>query len=402
MTRTIVALSFLIGLASLTVPTTSLADADPLTCSGYPEPRVFLETQSWWEPDPTTGKQGHIHQGMCWPLNQTVSGTLCLDWIVVFHDNVGVIRRFKLQDDYSTDFIFSDGRSIDSSQADVTILKTVCIDTKKLPDGLRQIRMYVYLDHPNGNSQRTKAKYPVNVRNGNSFAATKYNDDGGAGWYVEASGANWGYQNADMDFADIPPIGTCLSGLWKPEVELDSSGTTEHLVTIDPNFHQGNIGQVVKQGTGEFDGVVVIDTTTLSDGRHNLVLQSGKRIGSKENGGVFKIPFQVCNGGKPSPIPNPTATRTPSATQAPTLTATPTSVPASPTATPTPTPISMTLSRGQRLVVSANGCTLSIESSGPSQIVLSCKSGHSISGGSQPISEALMSFPDWENSSFFA
>jgi hypothetical protein len=365
----------LVALLTSVVPAGSVVSAapDPLNCTGYPEPRVFLETQSWWEPDPTTGKQGHIHQGMCWPLNQTVSGTLCLDWIVVFHDNVGVIRQFKAQDDYSTDFRFSDGRSIDASQADVSILKTVCIDTKKLPDGLRQIRMYVYLDHPNGNSQRTKAMYPVNVRNGNSFAATKYTDDGGAGWYVEAGGTDWGYQKSEVDFADIPPMGACLSGLWKLDVELDTSGTTEHLITIDPNFHQGNIGQVVRQGVGEFDGVVAIDTTTLSDGGHNLVLQSGKRNGSKENGGVFKIPFQVCNGSKPSPTSAPTATRTPTPTQTPTRTATPTPISGSPTTTPAPTPIPMTLSRGQRLAVSASGCTLSIESSGPSQIILTCK-----------------------------
>ena len=23
---------------------------DPTTCTGYPEPRVYMESQSWWEP----------------------------------------------------------------------------------------------------------------------------------------------------------------------------------------------------------------------------------------------------------------------------------------------------------------------------------------------------------------
>lgn len=23
---------------------------DPLACTGYPEPRIYLENQSWWEP----------------------------------------------------------------------------------------------------------------------------------------------------------------------------------------------------------------------------------------------------------------------------------------------------------------------------------------------------------------
>ena len=35
----------------------SLAVPDPLNCTGYPEPRTFMESQSWWEQ--TAGKVGN-------------------------------------------------------------------------------------------------------------------------------------------------------------------------------------------------------------------------------------------------------------------------------------------------------------------------------------------------------
>src|SRR5437764_335020 len=45
----------------------SLAVPDPLNCTGYPEPRTFMEAQSWWEQ--TAGKTGteygHVDVGTC-------------------------------------------------------------------------------------------------------------------------------------------------------------------------------------------------------------------------------------------------------------------------------------------------------------------------------------------------
>src|SRR4051812_41506413 len=70
-------------------PASELAAAAAVPCIGVPtgdatvyaEKRVFLESQGWWgarRPDGTVPKRGdaeHIHVGMCFPLQQTISGT---------------------------------------------------------------------------------------------------------------------------------------------------------------------------------------------------------------------------------------------------------------------------------------------------------------------------------------
>ena len=76
------------------------AAPDPLTCQGYPEKRVYLESQSWWEPQkgppehPGTGKQGHIHVETCFPLYQTLggTGTIGFDITIRLHNMPGQRR----------------------------------------------------------------------------------------------------------------------------------------------------------------------------------------------------------------------------------------------------------------------------------------------------------------------
>ena len=59
----------------------SLAVPDPLNCTGYPEPRTFMESQSWWEQ--TAGKSGteygHVDVGTCFPFGQTLTGNVNFD-----------------------------------------------------------------------------------------------------------------------------------------------------------------------------------------------------------------------------------------------------------------------------------------------------------------------------------
>jgi hypothetical protein len=280
--------------------TPSGAGPDPLTCTGYPEPRIFYETQSWWEPVPGIGGQGHVHLGVCWPHLQTVSGTVRLDLVAILHGNKGTITRFKVQDDFSLDYNDYVSIAIDTTTGgDATVLHTMWIDTTKQPDGLRQWRLYAYFEHANGNSQRPKAMYQVQVEN---VAGTvddvglNYREYAGAGWYKEVDGTDWGYQAALVKPSSHLAIGECVMGTWSPVVDTDAAGTTEHMVTVDPKFHSGIQGWIVHASSFEgYDGPVTIDTTMLTDGWHRLVVQSAKRVGDEENGGVFVLPFRVCN-----------------------------------------------------------------------------------------------------------
>lgn len=295
--KIVVAIALLVAVA---IPNAQAATPDPVACTGYPEPRIYLETQSWWEPVPGLNTQGHVHMGVCWPDRQVVSGTLRLDIVGLFHLERGKITQFKVQDDLSTDFISAANIAVDSSTytgSDPTVIRTMSIDTTKMPDGLRQLRIYIYFTHPNGNSQRTKAMYRVRVNNvpgTTGEIGPKYSEYGGAGWYKEADGTDWGYQTATLKSGSFPGV-ACVPDIWKPVVDTDPSGTTEHLVTIDPHFHDGDQGRVVHRSTtAGYEGPVVIDTSTLSIGWHKLVIQSARRVGSEENGGVFLLPFRVC------------------------------------------------------------------------------------------------------------
>ena len=268
-----------------------------MDCSGYPEPRIFYETQSWWEPLPVVGGQGHIHLGTCWPHRQTVRGTVRLDLRVLLHFQAGTIVQFKVQDDFSANY--RSQVSIPIVYADESIVEhTMFIDTSLQPDGLRQWRIYVYVNHPNGNSQRAKAMYQVRVDNvpgSENEVGPQYADYGGSGWYVEAGPptTDWGYQSARIDAGDQPAIGACVPDLWTFDVDMPST-STEHLVTVDPHFHAGDIGLVLHSGPNAYDGPVTLDTRALTDGWHKLVVHSGKRVEDRENGGAFLIPFLVC------------------------------------------------------------------------------------------------------------
>ena len=74
MSRKFLVLSLLACL-SPAIATTTLAQKaeaqtlpDSLTCEGYPEPRVFLESQSWWVDAHRPYPGAQIHWGTCFPL----------------------------------------------------------------------------------------------------------------------------------------------------------------------------------------------------------------------------------------------------------------------------------------------------------------------------------------------
>jgi len=142
------------------------AAPDPVNCTGYPEPRVFVESQDWWEPIPVLGGVGHIHQGMCFPVGQTVSGNVRFDMRVTFHNNKGTLTRLKMQDDHSTDHWVEHLSFVPSNAMTSTFWRTVVLDTTKMPDGVRLFRWYAEITQANGNEQLARAAWPLDVENG--------------------------------------------------------------------------------------------------------------------------------------------------------------------------------------------------------------------------------------------
>jgi hypothetical protein len=61
-----------------------------------------VESQSWWQPlagAPEPGESGHIHLGVCFPLNGTLSGPAPVDVVVQLHNNPSTLVTVRWSDE---------------------------------------------------------------------------------------------------------------------------------------------------------------------------------------------------------------------------------------------------------------------------------------------------------------
>jgi hypothetical protein len=298
--RPLAAVAALVAILAGLVPAgTTQAAPDPMTCTGYPEPRVFIESQDWWSPIPGIGGLGHIHMGMCWPVAETVSGRVRFDMRIVFHGNKGRLNLIKLQDDRSFTLMRVFPGYTPPDATDTTYWRTFYVDTRRMPDGGRLMRWYARLRHVNGNEEYARAAWILDVENGKTdYNRVRWGQYTGSGWYKEARArVGWGYQTSSIK-SGIPRLP--VRGIWRPKVSFSCNGCrpmSYWFATVDPDFHKGHRGWMVKTGGGHWSGNLAIDTTRLSNGTHKLVLVSAsKRVfPERRHMGVFAIPFTVRN-----------------------------------------------------------------------------------------------------------
>lgn len=337
----VLAASAYLPLATSTAPT--VAAANPLTCEGYPEPRVFLESQAWWNKEGIQIPNAvghHIHVGMCTPVDgQVVTGSsIHFDVRVLLHDQVGSVTSVRYSDWDSVKQTIP----VNFSQNDTPYWVGFDIPIGSWETGRHEIRWTANVpdEQPDvDGAQRmfNSTGWQLCVRacspnvGGNNRAS---NWTEARGWYQDHE-----YHNARFRSA-VPT--RPVSGTWTFSFEArDGSGgqpTKFWGVYVDPDMHHGVVGPtnvfpngVRPTGTSASGTrTTSIDTTKLSNGTHRLVIVSSDGL----NAGVQLITFVVDNGGG---TPTPTPTSTPTATPTPTIapTATPT---IAPTATPTPEP----------------------------------------------------------------
>ena len=269
-----------------------------LDCSGYREPRVWVESQDWWNPIPKLGGMGHMHVGMCFPVGQAVSGTVAFDVRVVLHHNAGTLTRIKMQDDFSTEHVVM---RPNQAIGDGVYWYTVNIDTRNMPDGLRLFRFYADLEHPNGNTQTGRPILPLRVENGGSDQDWSDRDRElrATAWYREAKPElDWGYVGAVIeDYRPGPYKGSATFEarcFVNGEDGGDAQGSPDLAswsVHIDPDFHQNNEGIVVAKGAGQLKSDITIPTGGLSHGWHRLVIRCNQALGDRDHAavGVFSI-----------------------------------------------------------------------------------------------------------------
>lgn len=296
-----------------------------LTCEGYDETRVFLENQSWVEPQPGppghpgTGQQGHIHISTCFPLHQAVtSPVLSLDIRVQLHNVPGVVQHLNVgtyapgtggtllltfpQDDCPTvdcdrwvhvDFPLSQVPK--SGWVEFNIYPIVFLtDANGVKTGQKWYNVpRWFLDVQNGAPAQSPPLPANQIRIGGDTWLTA---EGTGTKYSEARIMNWSFP-WDLSTGEPVPV----SGVWSPEVWFNGD---EGLVLIDPALHAvpPDMGIQVWEGVPVATGqnpkrmTITIDTTTLTDGAHRMLLIScDDRPSGARNCGVLVVPFIVDN-----------------------------------------------------------------------------------------------------------
>ena len=331
--------------------------------ASYPEPRVFLESQSWTEPQPGSTLQGHIHVGTCFPLYGTHTGTdpIAFDTQIQGHNRTQPINYGYRIDEYDTNswidhLSLSPPTCIDNTPGNC--FQTVPAGTQNVEwihtlwptdpsqcgvhdsqcgansSGTHALYMFAMSQWDNGNADWPYATAWINIQNGAPFvppAGDNLTMLGGESEFTTPSDQGGKYARAFIDNADYqkawdPATGAKpLSGIWTIHTHAGDSGFNDFRVLIDPHLHATppDNGMVIQLDGSP--GTFNIDTTRLTDGVHYLLLATRRqdKVGSDVTWwGVLKVPFLVQNGGSPPPTTTTTTSTTTTVPPPPTTTTT--------------------------------------------------------------------------------
>lgn len=283
--------------------------ADPITCAGYPQSRLYFESQDWWIPRNRFGETDDFQHGLlsaCLPYPESsVSGMLNIDIRLQLHDNPSVVRSVKIHVN-RTNNVGTGGsglsfRTPEQEDCCSSLIVPMQLDTTKFPDGRQLVRMVTDFEDAEGLKGRASLKFVLRFANGKTVSNSTWavNKIDVNGWYTKT-----GYAKCDIlsKWPDGP-----VSGMWRPTVETgafkdpitsDISPIVESVFALDPDFHAhpGNPGTLIKRVAGTYKGVLDIDTTKLTNGTHTLMLRAQQKdITEGRHAGVLIVPFQVSN-----------------------------------------------------------------------------------------------------------
>jgi hypothetical protein len=252
------------------------ADSD---ATAYGERRVFLEAQSWWgerRADGTVPKRGnaeHIHIGMCFPLQQEVSGTKTLRVRMMGHKlPVGTfIRRTNLHDPSGGGLpeIDWDRTVLSSDNGNVEEWRTVQVNTASIPNGRREFRVLTDVIRPDNAEIHVSSGWCWIIKNGtgapvDSGTCAETQTDFSImarGWYD-----CFEYKLAEVKDWPYPYSGIPRSTAYTLKIAAREGAGIHNLITgwevrLDPDFHNGVNGQSV-----------TIPGSLLTAGVHRLVV----------------------------------------------------------------------------------------------------------------------------------
>jgi len=277
-----------------------------LTVADCPAGTVLLNSQAWFTAfaGQTGHDFGHTHLEFCYPAGRVFNGNAAVPFtfLLTMHDNPGgALTGIAIQvfGNYGAIQVAKQAFKPAYTCADTcSWLVTLTLDLTKVPkSGRQELRVRPSVTESDGAKSIISTSYPFPI------ASDKPKDDyrgesywQGKGWYDTPPGIEY----AKAQLLSLMPIGP-ISGVWTPTVGCQSSAlpVTSCLVALDSNFHMGDNGVVLYQGTGAYKGTVRIDTRSLAPGWHKLIIRSDVRVASvgSTNSGLLGISFYVSQQG---------------------------------------------------------------------------------------------------------
>jgi hypothetical protein len=294
----------LVVLAVGPLPGVASAAPDPLTCEGYGHDRQFVDAQSWWLQTPLQQGEdfGHVHVGTCIPEREEMGRSrFQLDVRIIMHDNPGLFQRVTLvtRSGAGNPVTQTHNYSIQGlSCPEGTCERWTRLTVKPSMfsrSGLEEVRLRTLVREPNGDEMRASLNFQTYIRNGRPeqdvTAASERPWLRGKGWYTDA-----GYCEAALRSVPLPD--DPIFAPWTPDVTFldhstgENSGdrpVTHHTARLDPDFHAGNEGIVLKDGPDEYEGPLEVNA---EPGPHKLFLRSDcDDPRGSTNSGVLVVPF---------------------------------------------------------------------------------------------------------------
>ena len=301
--------------SSFAAAQTKLPAETPPYLGGFDRRRIPIELQAWWTPN-----YGHIHAAANLPLGQKVSGTLNFDVRIVLHDNPSHLYELRVDNELGVFLRIPLNLNCPYNGAVSTNCAfnvSVPLDTTKMPDGWREIRIRATTQTVDGKRYLNSSGIPLYVDNG-SGADSNYNRFCnntsliGRGWYEGI-----GYTNAIIECVPLDPVHGKVT--FRVRAQQDS----KHLQVVLDRTHfipsvgswptiQARTGVVLFDQDGDFQSFlpIAIDTTQLEDGWHSLAVRSEGPNGEastcsyckgeiNHNAGVAKMWFYVQNDSAP-------------------------------------------------------------------------------------------------------
>jgi hypothetical protein len=291
------------ALALLALPTTLLG-AGPAAADVTPSgvPCANTEAQNWWVPTPnkTGGTNfGHIHLAACTPDEQHISGVSKVHVKLTLHDNPSKMN-------YASLVIKTDSAEVTSYKeyniAGFTCPSGTCTREFDLPidtaianySGRQEIRIRTFGNTPDGNQFRPSLNFHAYFDNGktnNPIDRMPWKRM--KGWYGTKHMA--GYCQAEIRTL----IPTAAVANWAPTVavvnhaESGDLPVSRYRIARDADFHAGNPGVTIRQGSGQLQPTPV-DLSGLSSGPHKLfVIAECDHPSGSTNKGIGVVNFTV-------------------------------------------------------------------------------------------------------------